>query len=203
MRLTITSTPSSSPIAQVNGFARLEAEPLERARALHGEQRVVVRDVAHVGAAQLALLQPVEDGLAFDAFATIEVAVLVEPVDDQVVDDPAVLVREQRVLRVAGLELVDVVRERRLQQVARRRPFDLDLAHVRDVEDAGVGAHRPVLRDHALVLHGHLPAGERDHARAERDVAVVERRPAQRLHPRAMLTVWPRVERSRKGEAPP
>ena len=37
---------------------------------------------------------------------------------------------------------------------------------MRDVEDARVGAHRPVLGDHALVLHGHLPARER--ARAAR-----------------------------------
>ena len=71
----------------------------------------------------------------------------------------------------------------RLQQVARRRPFDLDLAHVRDVEDAGVGSDGPVLLDHALVLHGHLPAGEGNHARPEGDVTIVERRLPQRLHP--------------------
>ena len=75
-----------------------------------------------------------------------------------------------------------------LQEVPSRRALDLDLAHVRDVEDAGVAADGPVLGDHALVLHGHLPARERDHARAERDVAIVERRPAERLHPAAMLT---------------
>ena len=109
---------------------------------------------------------------------------VVEPVDDQVVDDPARLGRQQRVLRVAGRQLVDVVREHRLQDVARRRPLDLDLAHVGDVEDAGVGAHGPVLGDHALVLDGHLPAGERNESRACRHVAVVERRPAQRLHRR-------------------
>ena len=113
----------------------------------------------------------------------------VEPVEDHVVDDPAALVRDERVLRLAGLEPVDVVRERRLQQVARGRSLDLELAHVRDVEDARVRAHRLVLRDHALVLDRHLPAGERDHARAECDVAVVEGRPPEGLHPRAMLTV--------------
>ena len=64
----------------------------------------------------------------------------------------------------------------------RPRPLDLELAHVRDVEDAGVAAHGAVLGDHALVLHGHLPAGERDQPRAERDVPLVERRSAQRLH---------------------
>ena len=107
----------------------------------------------------------------------------VEPVDDQVVDDAARLVREQRVLRVAGLEPVEVVRERRLAAARGRSALDLELAHVRDVEDARVGAHRHVLGDDTLVLDGHLPAGERHHPRPERDVPVVERRPAKRLHP--------------------
>ena len=70
---------------------------------------------------------------------------------------------------------------RRLEERVRLRPLDLDLAHVRDVEDAGVGAHGPVLLDDALVLDGHLPAGERHHPRPERDVAVVERRALERL----------------------
>ena len=58
----------------------------------------------------------------------------------------------------------------------RLRPLDLDLAHVRDVEDAGVGANGAVLLDDALVLDGHLPAGERNHPCPERDVPVVQRR---------------------------
>ena len=50
--------------------AALEPEPLERARALDGEQREVVGDVAHVRAAQLVLLDPGEVGLAFAALTT-------------------------------------------------------------------------------------------------------------------------------------
>ena len=107
----------------------------------------------------------------------------VEAVDDQVVDDSAGLGRQQRVLRLARRQAVDVVREHRLQQVACGRPFDLELAHVRDVEDPGVRADSLVLGDHALVLHGHLPAGERDHARAEGDVPAVQGRLPERLHP--------------------
>ena len=41
----------------------------------------------------------------------------------------------------------------------RPRALDLELAHVRDVEDAAVVADREVLGDHALVLDGHVPAG--------------------------------------------
>ena len=83
-----------------------------------------------------------------------------------------------------SLELRDVVREHRLQQLERLRPLDLELAHVRDVEDAGVGAHGAVLGDHALVLHRHLPAGERNEPRAGGDVPVVERRAPEGLQAR-------------------
>ena len=105
---------------------------------------------------------------------------LADPIGDEVVDDPSVLVREQRVLRLTGLELVEVVRQHALQKVAGARPFHLHLAHVRDVEDAGIRPHRAVLGDDALVLHGHLPAGERHHARSELDVPIVQRRIEER-----------------------
>ena len=45
---------------------------------------------------------------------------------------------------------------------------DLDLAHVRDVEQPGARADRHVLVDDARVFDGHVPAAEFDHARAER-----------------------------------
>src|SRR4029453_19269347 len=62
------------------------------------------------------------------------------------------------------------------------RALDVNLPHVRDVEDAAVGAHGAVLRGHPLVLHRHFPARERDEARSRRDVALVERRAQERLH---------------------
>src|SRR5258705_10036541 len=52
---------------------------------------------------------------------------------------------------------------------------------MRDVEDAGVHTDGAMLLDHALVLDGHLPAGERHHARAESDVTIVKRRLQQGL----------------------
>ena len=146
MRLTITSTPSSVAHRPRERRAALEPEPVECPRALDREQREVVGDVADVRAAKLALLQPAKVGLAIRGVDDQQVAVPVEPVDDQVVDDPAVLGRQQRVLRLADRDPVDVVRQRRLQQIARGRALDLDLAHVRDVEDAGVGSEPPGAR---------------------------------------------------------
>ena len=68
----------------------------------------------------------------------------------------------------------------------RRRPVDVDLSHVRDVERPAVGANGPVLLDHARILDRHLVAGEGHHPRAEREVARVERRALERrgLHGR-------------------
>ena len=59
--------------------------------------------------------------------------------------------------------------------------LDLELAHVRDVEHAAVGADGAMLRNHAVVLHGHLPPRERHHPRTQRDVPLEERRALKRL----------------------
>ena len=52
---------------------------------------------------------------------------------------------------------------------------ELDLPHVRDVEQTGRAPHRLVLGHHPGVLDGHVPAGEVDHPRPERAVNPVER----------------------------
>ena len=157
-----------------------EAETLERARPLYRHEAVLVRGVAHLAATRLALLQPVVDrGAIRRVDDEIELAVR-EAVGDEVVDDATDLVRQQGVLRLSVAELVDVVREHRLQERLRRRPVDVDLSHVRDVERPRVGADCFVLGDHALVLHRHLVAGEGHHARAERDVARIQRRAQER-----------------------
>ena len=92
---------------------------------------------------------------------------------------PPRVVRQQRVLGLAVGEPREVVREQALQELELRRALDVELAHVRDVEDAAVAPDGEMLGDHALVLDGHLPAGERHHAGAEGDVAIVQRRASQ------------------------
>jgi hypothetical protein len=160
-----------------------ETEPLERPRALHRDQPVLVGGVAHLAAVRLTVLEPRVHGLAVRRVDDeIELSVG-EPVRDEVVDDAAGRVREQRVLGASVHEPVDVVREHRLQKGLGARPVHVDLAHVRDVEGAGVRPDRLVLGDDSLVLDGHLVARERHHARTQRNVALEERRPLQRrLH---------------------
>jgi hypothetical protein len=57
-------------------------------------------------------------------------------------------------------------------------PLHLELAHVRDVEDAAVAADGAVLGNDTFVLNGHLPARERNHAGSESDVPLEQRRSA-------------------------
>jgi hypothetical protein len=91
-----------------------------------------------------------------------------------------VRITQQRVLDLPDLERGNVVGGEALQGGERGGPFDLELAHVTDVEAAHGRAHRAMLLDDAAVLHRHLPATERDHARAGPNVRSVERRALQR-----------------------
>ena len=105
----------------MNGLAR--AVPRRSsARPLDGEERVLVGGVADLGAADLALLHPGVRRLAVARVDDNEVVVGPDPVGDQVVDDPAAVVREQGVLRLAVADLVEIVREQGLQQLVRVRP---------------------------------------------------------------------------------
>ncbi len=105
---------------------------------------------------------------------------------------PPVIVEEQRVAHLAGLQPADVARHQRLDErgdggvvgvgvAARRAEPQERRPHVRDVEEAGVLARPFVLGDDAgRVLHRHGIAGERHHARAGGAVRVGKRRFAKR-----------------------
>ena len=98
------------------------------------------------------------------------------PVDDQVVGDGAVVGEAQGVLGGARLgQPVQVVGQRVLQGVVGAGAADLDLAEVREVEDADGLAHGAVLGQGALVLDRHVPAGEGAHLGVEAAVDGVER----------------------------
>ena len=92
------SMPSISPIAHVKAGASL-SRAAPGSGALDGQQRVPIGDVARVRAADLAVPDPLEGGLPVRGVDDEQVAALLEPVDDQVVDDAAGLGREERTER--------------------------------------------------------------------------------------------------------
>jgi hypothetical protein len=106
--------------------------------------------------------------------------------DHEIVDDAAVRVGEIRVALPAWREAKHVGRDQTLERQgdirwrAAARP-QRDLAHMRDVEKARGSARVEMLLHHARrILDGHFVAGEGSHARAHRDVQIVERGALQR-----------------------
>lgn len=102
-----------------------------------------------------------------------------DPIDGDVVDDAAFLVAEAAVAHPARAQRGDRAGDQLLDGCDGFRAAEVDLAHVRDVEEAHAFADRRVLRQDGTVLDGHLEAGEFDHAAAEFDMGLIEGRAPQ------------------------
>ena len=95
-----------------------------RARPGPGRRASPSRSIESVTSASNAAAcsgEPGEVPLVVGGVCDGQVAVVGEPVGEQVVEDPAVIAAEHRVLRAADLELRDVVGEQPLEQVERAR----------------------------------------------------------------------------------
>ena len=152
-----------------------------RVGPLDREHRVAVDRVADLGVELAGVLgEPREVALVVGGVGDRQVAVVVQPVGEQVVQDATVLAAEHRVLGRARLQSRDVVGEEPLEQVSGVRAGGLDLAHVGDVEHPAGRADGDVLLPHSLVGDRHLPSGERDELRPSGGVCLVKRCALQR-----------------------
>ncbi len=98
-------------------------------------------------------------------------------VDDEVIDDAAVLDAHHGVERFAVGQLADVVGDDPLQGVLGLGPFDDHLAHVRDIKDPDPCAHGVMLGDQTSELHRHFPTGKGHKPRTQRSLHSVKWRP--------------------------
>ena len=104
-----------------------------------------------------------------------------EPGRHQIVEDAARLVQQQRVTHPLRAETANVAGHQCLECGPRVGSGEKCLAHMGDIEQPGLGAGVQMLgKDAGRILHRHLVAGERHHARAERLMELVKRRPTQR-----------------------
>ena len=85
-----------------------------------------------------------------------------ETVDDEVIDAAAVGLAHQRVAGGAGFQRRQLIRHDTVEERGGIAAADARFAHVRDVEEPRRLANGHVFFDDTRVLHGHLPAGERD-----------------------------------------
>lgn len=154
---------------------RLGLRPLHReqapAVALVGQLHVVTRRLALQVRPVLADVGGVHHHQEF---------LLADPVDVDVVHQPARVVRQPVVLAAPGPELAHVVRGDMLEETFGVWPLHAELAHVRHVEYTRPGTDSVVLGPHARVLHGHLPPAEGNHAGARAQVRGVQRCPLER-----------------------
>ncbi len=95
-------------------------------------------------------------------------------VRDEVVDDAAVGVADQRVLGFAVGDRGQLAHQGVVQEGGCFRAGHPDFAHVGEVEQAGRLAHRVVLSQLGVVLEGHLPAAEVREGRAGLFVLLIE-----------------------------
>jgi len=176
-------------LGEGEGARQLEPKPLERSRALDGDQRPLVRDVAEVDALRQAICQPAHVGLAVGRVHDHQVALRAAAVDDQIFDDAALFVGQQLVLRLAAGDPIEIVREQALQSLVCPCAGDLEHAHMRGVEGAAVDSYRLMLADQAFVEDRHLVAGEGDHAGAQSEMAIEQRRSLEPRHALPMLSI--------------
>ena len=157
-------------------------EDVLRERALQGEQTDAVAPVLDADRRRVAGVSgdPREVLLDVRRVHAEEEGVLGEAVNRDVVDRAAGLVAQAAVADGADRERCDGAGDEPLGRGDRSRPGEMDLAHVRDVEDPRALADGRVLGEDRRVLHGHQEAAELDHPRAERAVRRGERCLAQR-----------------------
>ena len=95
--------------------------------------------------------------------------------DHQVVEDAALLIGEHGIALHAHRQVDDIHRHQAFQGLGGIAAAQGDLAHVRDIEQAGLLAGVQVFLEHAQrVLHRHVIAGERHHARTQFQVQGVQ-----------------------------
>ncbi len=111
----------------------------------------------------------------FEALTQIKISFGLDPINNHVVDHAALLVEQKTVLRLRNLQARHIVGCQPLAKLQRPGAAHLDLAHVADIEQAGLSAHRHMLFDDAAILHRHFPAGELDHLGAGAPMGGVER----------------------------
>jgi hypothetical protein len=151
----------------------------DRLRALQGQQRALRhRD-------DLATLA--DPGLDMGDVASLAGAIdddkeVCAPVDEhQVVDDAAFVIEQQPVALLAGLQTDHVHGNQGLERGCGVSTHQTQLAHVRDVEQAGGGAGVVVFGHEAgRVLHRHRIAGKRHHAGTELHMQRIQRGGEQR-----------------------
>ena len=134
----------------------------QRLGPLHGDHGRVRSAVVKVADGSLAVLLELGQHGGPVGRVTDQVVAVLVAIDQDVVDQPALIVGHQAVLDLVGIQLRDLVGGDPLQPGQHSRAVEGEAAHVADVKDPHPLPHGLVLGDDGRVLHGHQPAAELD-----------------------------------------
>jgi hypothetical protein len=160
-------------------YRRDRVENFDGTRPLNRDQRV--RAVV-IFQADVACAPPFEQFPHLGGVRSVhdeQPIVVFETIKNDVVVRSAAFVAKEIVPRLPRLHRRDVIDGQGVRPPCDVLSAQRELAHMREIEEAGAIAHRIVLAQYAGVLHGHLETAEGHHARAERGVRVVKRRSSQ------------------------
>ena len=203
------AVPPGDRVAHVAVVGR-QAEPVQQlggTRSLHREHTEVVVLVGDRDPGRRGGGQPTDHLAGVRRIRHQEDVVVGEQVRDQVVHYAAGgRVATQRVLRLARLHPVEIVRQRAVDEVPGGRAAHPRLAEVGDVEDPDRLPDRGVLAQDTTpggaVLDRHLPAAEVGELGAEGDVPVVQRGAQQVGHAGSLPAPTSAAGVGRRGPAP-
>src|SRR3989338_4013926 len=149
-------------------------------RALHGHNRSPGADVAHLHGPAPMRLHPLDVAGAPGAIDNDEAVLTVEAIDDDVIQNAALLVQEHGVAGPPRADIAHVAHRELIQGLQGSRPADPHLSHVGDIEHPGAGSHGLMLFEDAGVVERHLPAMEVRHLGVEGTVEAVQCRLVRR-----------------------
>jgi tRNA A37 N6-isopentenylltransferase MiaA len=101
------------------------------------------------------ILQPCKIFIRASRIHDEQILLFADAIYNQVVNDPAAVIEQKRVLARANSELVDIVSQHAVKPIATTSAVHDELAHVRNVEDADIVSHCQMFLDDAGVLHRH------------------------------------------------
>jgi len=163
---------------QTGGIGHMARKRIRGLRPLQCQQGVLVQvvdgDVVRQRLAQRAEIVPF--GRAVDH----QIERLGPARDHQVIEHPALLVKQQRIALLAELERAEVDRQHGFDRRVEIGAGEDQLAHVRHIEQPRILASPVVLGNDPLVLDGHFVARKGHHPRAPRAVPGVQRQGLQR-----------------------
>src|SRR5947209_17816228 len=80
---------------------------------------------------------------------------VVDPVNDQIINDSTMFVKEESVLALPDLELVDIICEHEVEPCASSASLGNQLSHLRHIEYVGILAQRVRFLALACLVHAH------------------------------------------------